>query len=389
MSSSEECYDRICVDEYYMRYALKVAENALEIGEVPVGAVIVLDINQYQHHKSSQPTSLSAGNRHNGSITANQTPTISAPPCKDFSVVISHGANQVNATRDATRHAEIVAIDRLLSYGVSSDQLRLSPNIGNNKVEQKTQQKQAQKDVEAVGSDLTCCEETPTQKEPGTAMATAGAGSRTSTMKIPDRVRQAREAQWEDKLLNVPNDPIHWKNSFGWRMNNTTTSVDDSFSADGTRQLPAQRSQHTEAQSSQVQSRTSFSFSLPNLPLPPSVDMLQYCHLYVTCEPCIMCAAALATVKIGRVIFGCRNDRFGGCGSLLNLHQKEEEKDDSNNNNGKKSSSTSSLAQGYTIKSSVLEKEAISLLRKFYDRENFHAPDNKRKRKDGGEYLSL
>ena len=59
-----------------MRYALKVAENALEIGEVPVGAVIVLDINQYQHHKSSQPTSLSAGNRHNGSITANQTPTI-------------------------------------------------------------------------------------------------------------------------------------------------------------------------------------------------------------------------------------------------------------------------------------------------------------------------
>ena len=49
-----------------MRYALKVAENALEIGEVPVGAVIVLDINQYEHHKSSQPTSSSAGNRHNG-----------------------------------------------------------------------------------------------------------------------------------------------------------------------------------------------------------------------------------------------------------------------------------------------------------------------------------
>jgi tRNA-specific adenosine deaminase 2 len=31
--------------------------------------------------------------------------------------------------------------------------------------------------------------------------------------------------------------------------------------------------------------------------------------------------------------------------------------------------------------SGILEKEAVSLLRSFYDRENFHAPDDKRKRK--------
>ncbi len=42
--------------------------------------------------------------------------------------------------------------------------------------------------------------------------------------------------------------------------------------------------------------------------------------LFVTCEPCIMCASALSTLRIGRVYFGCYNDKFGGCGSILELH---------------------------------------------------------------------
>ena len=52
----------------------------------------------------------------------------------------------------------------------------------------------------------------------------------------------------------------------------------------------------------------------------PDVDWTR-CDLYVTCEPCIMCASALAQVGIRRVVFGCRNDKFGGCGSILSLHQ--------------------------------------------------------------------
>ncbi|RHY24649.1 hypothetical protein DYB32_008757 [Aphanomyces invadans] len=40
---------------------------------------------------------------------------------------------------------------------------------------------------------------------------------------------------------------------------------------------------------------------------------------YVTCEPCIMCAAALALLHVKRVVFGCHNDRFGGNGSILSL----------------------------------------------------------------------
>eukprot|EP00966_Prymnesium_polylepis_P211103 4888650-Prymnesium_polylepis.1 len=39
------------------------------------------------------------------------------------------------------------------------------------------------------------------------------------------------------------------------------------------------------------------------------------CTLYVTVEPCIMCASALRHVGIRRVVFGCGNDKFGGCGA--------------------------------------------------------------------------
>ena len=38
------------------------------------------------------------------------------------------------------------------------------------------------------------------------------------------------------------------------------------------------------------------------------------CTLYVTVEPCIMCASALRQLHVHRVVFGCGNDKFGGCG---------------------------------------------------------------------------
>ncbi|XP_054802171.1 tRNA-specific adenosine deaminase TAD2 isoform X2 [Prosopis cineraria] len=44
------------------------------------------------------------------------------------------------------------------------------------------------------------------------------------------------------------------------------------------------------------------------------------CSLYVTCEPCIMCASALSFLGIREVYYGCANDKFGGCGSILALH---------------------------------------------------------------------
>ena len=45
------------------------------------------------------------------------------------------------------------------------------------------------------------------------------------------------------------------------------------------------------------------------------------CDLYVTKEPCVMCAGALVHVRIRRVIFGCVDPRSGAAGSLMNLLQ--------------------------------------------------------------------
>jgi len=45
------------------------------------------------------------------------------------------------------------------------------------------------------------------------------------------------------------------------------------------------------------------------------------CDLYVTKEPCIMCAGAIVHTRIRRIVFGCADTRAGAAGSLLNLLQ--------------------------------------------------------------------
>lgn len=41
--------------------------------------------------------------------------------------------------------------------------------------------------------------------------------------------------------------------------------------------------------------------------------------LYVTKEPCVMCAGALVNTRVGRVVFGCADPRCGAAGSALNI----------------------------------------------------------------------
>jgi tRNA(adenine34) deaminase len=41
--------------------------------------------------------------------------------------------------------------------------------------------------------------------------------------------------------------------------------------------------------------------------------------LYVTLEPCPMCAGAIALVRLGRVVFGARDPRFGASGSQFDV----------------------------------------------------------------------
>lgn len=45
------------------------------------------------------------------------------------------------------------------------------------------------------------------------------------------------------------------------------------------------------------------------------------CDLYVTKEPCPMCAGAMVHVRLRRIIFGCIDHRGGAAGGLLNLLQ--------------------------------------------------------------------
>ncbi|KAM7480943.1 hypothetical protein LguiB_005526 [Lonicera macranthoides] len=88
------------------------------------------------------------------------------------------------------------------------------------------------------------------------------------------------------------------------------------------------------------------------------------CNLYVTCEPCIMCASALSILGIKEVCYGCANDKFGGCGSVLSLHSKCSEQ----------TSGEISQGKGFNCIGGVMASEAISLFRNFYEQGNPNAP---------------
>jgi tRNA(adenine34) deaminase len=43
------------------------------------------------------------------------------------------------------------------------------------------------------------------------------------------------------------------------------------------------------------------------------------CALYVTLEPCAMCAGAMLHARIARVVYGARDPKTGACGSVIDL----------------------------------------------------------------------
>jgi len=72
------------------------------------------------------------------------------------------------------------------------------------------------------------------------------------------------------------------------------------------------------------------------------------CNLYVTKEPCAMCAGALVHVRIHRVIFGCADPQAGAAGSVINLLQLP------------------SLNHQCNITSGVLQNECSVILQDFF-----------------------
>ncbi|XP_015587057.1 tRNA-specific adenosine deaminase 2 [Cephus cinctus] len=80
----------------------------------------------------------------------------------------------------------------------------------------------------------------------------------------------------------------------------------------------------------------------------------------VTVEPCIMCAAALHQLKVRSIIYGCANDRFGGCTSVFEVPKLYETR--------------------IFIEGNVKGNEAMQLLKEFYKGTNPNAPECKVKK---------
>ena len=70
--------------------------------------------------------------------------------------------------------------------------------------------------------------------------------------------------------------------------------------------------------------------------------------IYVTVEPCIMCAAALIHARVDRVVFGAMDHRWGGLGSLFDLSHDPR------------------MNHELEVISGVMEEEAVRLLRRFF-----------------------
>lgn len=51
-------------------------------------------------------------------------------------------------------------------------------------------------------------------------------------------------------------------------------------------------------------------------------SVLKGCELYVTMEPCPMCAYAMLNIGIRKVVFGASDEKFGSFGSYINLASK-------------------------------------------------------------------
>jgi len=87
---------------------------------------------------------------------------------------------------------------------------------------------------------------------------------------------------------------------------------------------------------------------------------LTECDLYITKEPCPMCAGAIVHTRIRRVIFGCADVRAGAAGTVINLLQHN------------------SLNHQCQITAGILENECAAILQDFF-----------RKRRAGQEKIDI
>ncbi|MHC4160111.1 MAG: tRNA adenosine(34) deaminase TadA [Planctomycetota bacterium] len=77
---------------------------------------------------------------------------------------------------------------------------------------------------------------------------------------------------------------------------------------------------------------------------------LHGCTMYVTLEPCPMCAGALVLARLDRLVYGCEDPKAGACGSLYNIVQDER------------------LNHKVEITSGVLAEDCTRQLQKFFEK---------------------
>jgi len=78
------------------------------------------------------------------------------------------------------------------------------------------------------------------------------------------------------------------------------------------------------------------------------------CELFVTLEPCAMCASAMIHARIKRVVFGANDPKTGAAGGLLNVFE-------------------TSFNHQTQVQGGVLDKECSVLLREFFKTKRQHS----------------
>ena len=81
-----------------------------------------------------------------------------------------------------------------------------------------------------------------------------------------------------------------------------------------------------------------------------SSKWLRECTLYVTIEPCSMCAGALVLARIARICFGAQDPKTGACGSVINIANHK------------------SLNHRVELTGGVLAEECSSILSEFFQK---------------------
>ena len=93
------------------------------------------------------------------------------------------------------------------------------------------------------------------------------------------------------------------------------------------------------------------------------------CTVYVTLEPCIMCAGLMHQARIGRCVFGAPDPKAGALGTLYSIHEDER------------------LNHNFEVTAGVLEDQCAQLLRDFFKMRRTQQKEAKRLAREAAQVL--